>query len=166
MNITKETLKQLRKTQQKSNYGSQAQAMFVDGLFNYGNWNGGDGLIRQYFSKYNENSIFCDTKVTDIDFLHNEIHFWGDIIITHSWYEERNYATITFAGTCETNGILNPVDYKFEDVAFFTWYKSRGTTESAKYNGKRMTEDQYLFVLNALQETGFKFDLDKIKPAF
>lgn len=155
MKITKETLEKLRKTQQKSNYGSQAQAMFVDGLFNYGNWNGGDGLIRQYFY----DKVYMDTLVEDIDFTYESIHFWGDIIITHSWYEDQNYATIAFAGTHETDGILNPADYKFEDVAFFTWYKSRGTTESAKYNGQRMTEDQYLFVLNALQETGFQFDL-------
>ncbi|PLR99602.1 hypothetical protein [Bacillus sp. T33-2] len=158
MNITKEVLNELRRTQQKSNYGSQAQEMFVDGLFNYGNWNGGDGLIRQFFSQYNENGLFCDTKVDDIDFIHNNIHFWGDIIITHSWYDDQNYATVTFAGTYENDGILNPEDYKFEDVAFFTWYKNRGKTDSARYNSKRMTEEQYLFVLNAIQEVGFNFN--------
>jgi hypothetical protein len=153
--ITKQDLSNLRNTQQKDYYGSQAQEMFIDGMFNYDNWNGGDGLVRQYFYE----KVRHETLVTDIDFTYENIHFWGDIIINHTWYEDQNYATITFAGSYEENDEMNPYDYEYEHTAFFTWYKSRGRTESAKFDGQIMTEDQYLFVLNALEETGFTFDL-------
>lgn len=156
MQITKETLDNLRKHQQKSNYGSPAQAMFVDGVFSSDNWNGGDGIIRQYFYE----KVHMDTLVDNIDFTYEAIHFWGDIIINHTWYEDQNYATITFAGSFEKDGNLQLDDYEFEHIAFLTWYKSRGRTESVKFDGRPMTEEEYLFVLNALQETGFEFDLD------
>lgn len=155
--ITEETLENLRKTQQKSNFASQAHSMFVDGLFNYGNWNGGDGIIRQLFSSYGEDSIRHETKVFELDFTYNSLHFWGDVIVTHTWHEDQNHATIVFSGSVEINGVYQAE--KFEEVAYFTWYKNRGKTESAKYNGKQMTETEYLFILNAIQEAGFKFDL-------
>lgn len=155
--ITKVILDNLRKTHQKSCYGSSAQSMFVNGKFNYSNWNGGDGLIRQFFSQYRENSVQHETKVYELSFTYEGLHFWGDIIVTHTWYEDQNYATIVFAGNTELDGVFH--NDKFENVAYFTWYKSRGTTESAKYNGQPMTEEDYLFVLNAVQGTGFKFDL-------
>jgi hypothetical protein len=153
--ITKEHLNKLREHQQKNYYGSQAQAMFVDGVFNSDNWNGGDGIIRQYFY----DNVWMETKVSDIDFTYDSIHYWGDIIITHTWYDDQSYVTITFAGSYEKDGNLQLNDYEFEHVAFLTWYKSRGRTESVKFDGKPMTEEQYLFVLNALQETGFNFNL-------
>lgn len=156
--ITKDTLIQLRKTQQKEFYGSQAQPMFVDGVFNPDNWNGGDDIIRQYFSDYN-GKVRIGTLAMDIDFTHNSVHFWGDIIITHTWYDDQNYVTITFVGLFEKDEKLQLDDYDFEHVAFLTWYKNRGRTESVKFDGKPMTEEQYLFVLNALQETGYKFNL-------
>lgn len=157
MQITKDTLDKLRSKQQKSHYGSQARAMFVDGFFNYDNWNGGDGIIRQYFSAFN-NGIFMDTKVTDIDFTFNSIHFWGDIVITHTSYDDQSYAIITFRGNVEIDE--KTVLDTFEHTAYFTWYKSRGRTESGKFDGKLMTEEEYLFVLNAIQSTGFKFELN------
>jgi hypothetical protein len=33
--------------------------MFVDGVFNSDNWNGGDGIIRQYFY----DNVWMETKV-------------------------------------------------------------------------------------------------------
>lgn len=156
MNVTKEILTKLRKSQQKSHYGSPAQSMFVDGVFSSDNWNGGDGIIRQYFY----DNVWMETKVDNIDFTYENTHFWGDIIINHTWYEDQNYVTITFAGSFEKDGNLQLDDYEFEHVAYLTWYKSRGRTESVKFDGRPMTEGEYLFVLNALQETGFEFDLD------
>lgn len=151
--ITKDTLNQLRKSQQKDYYGSQAQSMFVNGVFNSDNWNGGDGIIRQYFY----DKVNSETLVANIDVTYESFHFWGDIVITHAWYEDQNYVTITFSGTLEENEQLQIDSY--EHTAYFTWYKSRGRTESGKFDGRLMTEDEYLFVLNALQETGFTFDL-------
>jgi hypothetical protein len=155
--ITKEVLEQLRKTQQREYYGSQAQAMFVDGIFNPNNWNGGDRLIRQYFSEYRD-GLFNDQVAAEIEFGEKETEFSGDIIINHKWFEDQNYVTIIFHGWY---GVDEMNDYKqqIDHIAYFTWYKSRGRTENALYNGRPMTEDEYLFVLNALQETGFDFDL-------
>lgn len=153
MKITKETLDKLRLSQQKSHYGSPAKAMFVSGVFNSDNWNGGDGLVRQYFY----DKVRHDTLVTDIDFTYNERHYWGDIIITHTFYEDQSYVTITFAGTIEN--MISEILENYEHVVFLTWYKNRGRTESVKFDGRLMTEEEYLFVLNALQETGFEFDI-------
>lgn len=131
--------------------------MFIDGLFNYSNWNGGDGIIRQLFSLYRKDGVHSGTKVEDLEFTYGADEFWGDIIITHTYNNDQNYATITFSCRAEIEGVYQ-LD-KLEHVAYFRWYKNRGTTESAKYNGERMSEDQYLFILNAIQATGFKFDL-------
>jgi len=151
--ITKDHLIKLRNNQQKSHYASRAKAMFKDGLFDYNNWNGGDGIIRQFF--YQDSDAFMNTIVDNINFTYKDIYYWGDIIITHTINEDQSYATIAFRGDIT----INDVDQleRFEHVAFFTWYKSRGTTESARYNGHIMAEDEYLFVLNALQATGFEF---------
>jgi hypothetical protein len=152
--ITKVTLNQLRKTQQKEFYGSEAKAMFVDGVFNSNNWNGGDGLIRQYFYDF----VYQDQKAAEIECKYGNLTFSGDLIVSHNWFDDQNYATIILKGWLyvdETDEYVRQV----EDIAYFTWYKSRGTIENAMYNGKPMTEAEYLFVLNALQETGFEFDL-------
>ncbi|MGG4434408.1 hypothetical protein AAXE64_07590 [Priestia megaterium] len=141
-----------RKHQQKDYYGSQAKEMFIDGRFNLDNWNGGDGVIRQYF--YNNEH---KSSGHEIDLKFNGIEYSVDLIITHTWYNDSNYATIIIKGwqyydkeECD----------EIEHVAYFNWYKSRGKTDMAMYNGNLMSEQQYLFILNLIEQTGFEFDLE------
>ena len=154
MKITKLTLNNLRNNQQKPHYGSQAKAMFVNGVFNSDNWNGGDGLIRQYFYE----KVNHETLAKDIAFTYDDTHFYGDIIVTHTSHEDQSYVTIVFAGHAEDT--LIEEEEVYEHVAYFSWYKNRGRTEVAKFDGKLMVEHEYLFILNALQETGFEFNIN------
>lgn len=155
--ITKEILQILRDNQQKDYYGSQAKAMFVNGVFNPSNWNGGDGLVRQYFSDFNHGKLRDDTVAKEISFMNGNTEYSGDVIVTHTWFDDQNYVTVILRGSLY---IDNQFDDDIEDVAYFSWYKSRGSTEVAKYNGKSMTEDEYLLVLNALVATGYEFELN------
>jgi hypothetical protein len=153
--ITKEDLHKLRLSQQKEHYGSQAEEMFINGIFNAGNWNGGDGLIRQYFYDFG----YLEQKAAEVESPNGALDFSGDIIVNHQHFNDQNYVTIVLTGWL----YLDETDAspkQMEDIAYFTWYKQRGKTENALYNGKPMTEDEYLFVLNALQQTGFTFDLE------
>jgi hypothetical protein len=153
--ITKETLDNLRKVQQKDYYGSQAQAMFVNRFFNPSNWNGGDGIIRQYFSDFSHGKLRDGTIATEIECKFNELEFTGDIIVTHKWFDDQNYVTIILKGNIYKN---NKYIDDIEDIVYLSWYKSRGATETLIYNGSLMTEDEYIFILNALESTGYKFD--------
>jgi hypothetical protein len=154
--IRKEDLDKRIENQQKEYYGSQAKPMFQNGVFTSDNWNGGDGLVRQYFSDFDHGKLNNDTLATEIEFKHRDIEFSGDIIVTHKWFDDQNYVTIVLRGSLYSN---NNYIKDIEHIAYFSWYKSRGCTESALYNGELMSEDSYLFLLNALESTGYKFDL-------
>lgn len=156
MEITKDLLANLREFQQKKHYGSKAEAMFVDGMFNPKNWNGGDGIIRQYFSKF-YGKVNNDIFASEVFFNWNGIEVDGEIIVSHKYFEDQNYVTI----------VLHTYHYVEEDIlrdwhddiAYLSWYKNRGTTDVMKFNGKEMSEEEYLLVLNALKASGFDFDL-------
>ena len=117
--ITKDILDKLHeKRLLEKNYGSKPKRMFVNGVFNTNNWNGGDDIIRDFFedidngTEYNV-KVICDEESSDV------------AVITHlDRIVDQSYSTIL-------------VD---EDIYFFTWYKDRGCTEVAKYNSEVMTE--------------------------
>lgn len=153
--ITKEHLDKRRLHQQKEHFGSEARAMFVNGVFTSDNWNGGDGLIRQYFYDF----CYEKQKRAEIECKFGDSIFEGDVIINHTWFNDQNYVTIIFDGWLYKS-IEDEIGIVINDIVYFTWYKNRGRTENALYNSEPMTEEQYLFVLNALEKTGFKFNLD------
>jgi hypothetical protein len=152
--ITKEHLHKCRLNQQKEYFGSEAKAMFVEEVFNPDNWNGGDGLVRQYFYDFGH----LEQKAAEIECKFGDLDFSGDVIINHQIFNDQSYATIIFSGWLYDNE--NEPIRQIEDLAYLTWYKRRGRTENALHNGKPMTEDEYLFVLDALQQTGFTFNLE------
>jgi len=153
--INADQLELRRKHQQKEHFGSEAKAMFIDGQFNLDNWNGGDGVIRQYFHENSNKS-----SGHEIDLKYNGIEYNVDFIVTHTYYNDSNYATIIIKGWQYYN---DNEYYYLEDIAYFSWYKNRGKTDIAIYNGYRMSEQQYLFILNLIEQTGFKFDLEVFK---
>lgn len=149
--ITHETLDELRHNQQKNNYGSQALQMFINGVFTGENWNGGDGIFRQFFYDYYKKEAY------EVDCTLNGLEYSVSLIISHTYFEDQNYVTIVIDGNMYRD---DNYEDSINDVAYFSWYKSRGRTELAKYNGEPITEEQYLLILNLLQATGFKFNLD------
>lgn len=145
--ITKEILERLRKLQLKNqSLGDKPKPMFKKGIFNFSNWNGGDDLIRDYF-----------VDIEDSD-------EW------QRWYEIKNgYLTVMFYYAYDQAfGIIihDKIDSYWEkgvekqyDVYFFTWYKHRGETDLATLNGQLMTEEQYIKLLNLIEQTGYKFKI-------
>lgn len=118
-------------------FGSVPKRMFVDGIFNESNWNGGDGVIRKFlYSVYDEEV----PNAYDIEFGSEE-DYWSEILICHvDKIEEQSYATILYK----------------QNVYYFEWYKNRGCTEVARFNGIAMKEDEYITLLNAIESTGYK----------
>jgi hypothetical protein len=126
-----------------SHYGSTPQPMFFNnGCFNPRNWNGGDDIIRQFISKL-EDSKDGKEVFSEIDYEDKTY----DILCYWSWLEDHQYVTF----------LINSFDIPYVDIAFFRVYKHRGATELAMYNSELMHVDQYVFLLNLIEKTGFKF---------
>lgn len=135
--ITKEILEKLylQNVNNKS-FSDKPVRMFVNGKFNPKNWNGGDDLIRTLFS-----SIESD-NTSNILNLYDEDDEWDyPVICNIDRVQDQTYATIV-------------VDRK---VYYFEWYKNRGCTEVAMINGRDMTENEYIKLLNLIEKSGFTF---------
>ncbi len=152
--ITKQILDELRSTQQKPYFGSQAKEMFVNGCFNPENWNGGDGIIRQYCYdiEYSANRW----EAFEVDwYVEDHLHS-GDVIVQYAHFEDYNYVTVIVRGYDNDN---RDSDW-YIDQYLIQYYKSRGKTEKVLYNGNPIREDQYIVLLNMIETTGYKFNLE------
>jgi hypothetical protein len=153
--ITKEILDHLRSNQQKPYFGSEAKAMFVNGEFNPSNWNGGDGLIRQWTEEVKYNEELRDWY--ELNWKDDCFEYDCAFIVNYSNYEDMNYVTIILDGS----RFDGDESYDFLDTITIAWYKSRGKTDHIKYNAYYITEDQYILLLNLIEKTGFKFVLNR-----
>ncbi|MGU8718645.1 hypothetical protein [Clostridium perfringens] len=118
----------------KNSYSTPIR-MFKNNLFNEKNWCGGDDLIRFFFNDIEEGTINKCYILDTCKFICNVDRVEDDAI-----------ATIV-------------VDIPFEkiDTYLFKWYKNRGCTELAIFNGKSITEDEYINLLNLIEKTGYNF---------
>ena len=123
---------------------SKPSRMFVDGKFNKLNWNGGDDLIRDYFSDL-ENEYIDNTFV----FTDNEGLPMCTVISNILRVDDTNIATI----------LILDIRKNEDKLYHFEWYKNRGNTEKASLNNKVMNEDEYVELLSKLEETGYKFNI-------
>lgn len=154
--ITKETLDHLRKHQQKPYYGSKAQSTFKNGVFNPENWNGGDAIIRNWtdWLRYS-----VDRKIVDeVTIEYQGVEYHIDFIADYTYNEDMNYVTIALDGSIE-NLKTGHFDNDWYAIVYIKWYKSRGATDLISWNGRPMTEDEYLLLLNIIEKTGYKFDV-------
>jgi hypothetical protein len=146
--ITKDDLEKLRIRQyeefNKRGTNSKPSPMFINGKFNPDNWAGGDNIIRHYF---------YEIETSDSWQRGYEVSS-GYLIVNFYYYEDQAYAVI----------IHDDVDKYWEngqiehhDVYYFSWYKHRGQTEVAKLNGHDITEEEYIRLLNLIEETGYRF---------
>ena len=133
--FTKEILEKLRK--------SREQALFIDGIFNPNNWNGGDDVIRE-FTKYVErkSGFFCEFESKK---------YLYQIFCVYQFIDDEKYFTIT---VIKDNGSRENVD-----SYVINYYKDRGTTNWIFKNGKIINEDEYIELLNLLEQGGFKFSI-------
>lgn len=118
------------------NYGSTTRSLFKEGVFNDGNWNGGDSVIRQFLEEYQ-----YDSEITafEVDDTYLEIISLND--------EDDHSITISVRKGHELT------NYEFG------FYKSRGKTDYAKKDNKSMTEDEYIELLNLIESvTKYSFN--------
>ena len=146
--ITKETLKQLRQKRLKSpNFVSEPQPLFVNGKFNLDNWNGGDDIIRNFtYSLELDNPQLLEFEEDDINYT---------ILCDYHWIEDMKYIVITVVRDCyDSNGDV----IEYVDVYVIIYYKNRGTTDYIYKNGKLISEDEYIELLNLIERGGYKFE--------
>lgn len=131
----------------QSSYGSQPISMFNfnTNKFNERNWNGGDGVIRQFTSLFNfpENSYYNEFDLEDN---------CGELVANSSYFNDQQYYQITLRHT-ENDG-----DWKFTQY-LITFYKNRGATELILKNGQTINFDEYVELLNIIEASGHKFDV-------
>lgn len=138
--INKDTLERLRKAQYSNPLlGSWPEPMFVDGVFNPDNWNGGDDIIRDFFYDVEYSGDWARGYELD-DY---------DVIINFNYFNDQAYGTV----------IVRGITFEGEsfDVYLLSWYKHRGKTEVAQLNGQPLEESKYLELLNLIEKIGYKF---------
>lgn len=139
--FTRKLLEQLReKNKYIMNYYSNPKSMFINGRFNPNNWNGGDDIIRQ-FTYFLE----CNNQVYWIKELEDLI-----IIAFYVYYEDDKYIFILIEPNTED-------DVKNVDSYIIKYYKNRGHTDYMMKNGRYITENEYVKLLNLLERAGFEF---------
>lgn len=117
--------------------GSEPKPLFVDGVFNIDNWNGGDDVVRQFISYIQEQKewyqVFSKNNQT--------------LIVRYVYDNDDNYVYIVHVNACGNS-----------TKWFFKWYKNRGRIDKAICDDNVMTEIDYLYLLNKIKTiTGFKF---------
>lgn len=145
------------RTQRKQKEVTDSKAMFDEwGIFKEDNWNGGEGVIRQFTSYLDWE---CETNQYNKEFYfeRDEVSIDGWLISTYSCLDDINYVQITLHYyTCKDED--NCSSWK-QDQYLVKWYKNRGKTDVILKNGKPIKIKQYVKLLNIIESTGFKFDM-------
>lgn len=158
--ITKEHLRnrqslRTRKALESEYPGSIPKRMFDDnGEFCEDNWNSGEDLIRQYTSYLESSGHQQEPRKFSIG---NHISGTeGRLITGYGWIEDYNYIQIT----THSHGWNRDFSRSWElDSYQIVYYKNRGKTDHILKNGKPISIDEYVELLNIIESTGFEFDL-------
>lgn len=128
--------------------------MFKNGVFNPDNWNGGDDLIRNWIAKifYEVDalpsigwSMFeCRSGSWATGLTHGDSNTIA-LVATLTFYDDQSYLFFCHEWSDERNE-----EKENFDIYFFSWYKNRGRTDVATFNGQPMTEEQYCKLLTML----------------
>lgn len=142
--------KKQRETKNNPHYASEVKPLFdEEGNFNPGNWCSGQDLIRL---KLYENELDLPGNSYRASKYQEDRHDSRLIVIAdlvRDEYEEW-YFTIN---------IIN-IDTNVFDTYISNWYKGRGCTHAIRFNGEPITIDQYVKVLNILEDFNFFTDLE------
>lgn len=113
--------------------------MFVDGKFNFGNWNGGDVQTFRNFVLNDEIRDLLSWTDGDIDKV--------IVLKNHIWYDDYNYYTVT---------VIKHKEGKITtDVYVMRNYKNRGNVEEFLKNGNTITEKEFVSLLNDISKVGY-----------
>lgn len=126
----------------KSTLNSVPERLFIDGNFNKDNWNGGGDVIRQFTNHiedlYEWRQLYNNIEKTMVVELicEDEEYTANIVVIKHGINIE--------VGTYSIG-----------------WYKHRGKTDKITLNNRLLTEDEYIELLNIIEEvTDFKFSIN------
>lgn len=139
------------KSSEKEKYGKEPIPLFIDGKFNKNNFFGGDDIIRSYFTEINGNEEGIAFPEISIELDDQSIKTVGMIA---QQYENKDYINfyITITGIN-----LQPVEQVFDLAVFGIKKDDINNIDFCWFNGKEMTEEDYCYLLNCIQATGFNF---------
>lgn len=150
MEIMSETLKSLREKKRKSDDGCHFP-LFVNNVFNYYNWDGGDDIIREYFDNIIKNNIDKNDRVTvvlDYEDSHGYQKFKSTIVITIVELVQPN------SDECTHRAIIS---VPYNNLYLFKWDSNTKNIKIGMLGDKLICEEDYLYLLNKLQTCGYDF---------
>jgi len=139
------------KLSEKEKYEKEPIPLFIDGKFNKNNYFGGDDIIRSYFTEINQSTEGIAFPEISIELDNQSVRTVGLIA---QQYENKEYINfyITITGIN-----LNPVEQVFDLAVFGIKKNDINNIDFCWFNGKEMTEEDYCYLLNCIQATGFNF---------
>ncbi len=138
--------------QPNSNYGSLPKSLYKNDVFNDENWNGGDAIIRQFTYELERQSYDGGYYAKEFDFGSKGI----DMVASWNGFNDQNYVSINLSVFDQDN----PDKGWYFEQYLITYYKSRGKTDGIYKHGKLLDFDEYVYLLNMIEASGFKFNLE------
>ena len=121
-------------------------------VFNYNNWNCGQAQFIRHFVNSLEFSVSY-VREFDVDYKQFDFCISGAVIVILQYYEDFTYVQITVDGDIFRYSD-NENEVTFVDQYLIKIYKSRGAIEDFRKNGQPIKRNEYVELLNILQESG------------
>lgn len=149
--ITRECLIKLRDEKERKyiekGNSTLPKPLFINGLFNQDNWSAGDAILREFIYYLNEE---CNDRIMDMlyksDLLEDDSADGSEnpvlFMASHYIICDEKYTVIN---------IHQDQTLEFETYTI-KWYKDRGRIDHITLNGKLITEEEYLKLLNFIQD--------------
>jgi hypothetical protein len=133
----------------KSEY---SQPLFINNQFNKDNWNGKEAIIRQftYWLERQENEKYY----AEFDYL----DYGYEMIANWDYFEDQTYVTITLRKYWHDAQTDEEAEFTY-DTYLITYYKNRGKIDGIFKNGKLIDFDEYVYLLNIIEASGFEFEI-------
>lgn len=142
----------------KNQFEKEPIPLFLEGRFVKDNYFGGDDIIRSFFTEISENDEPIMFPEITFD-MKGTTYVAG---LTAMKIETAHYVNFMF--------VISGMQLKFQEnaslfhVGVFGFEKQNlDNIEFAWFDGEKMTEENYLFILNTLKSTGFNFFIKQPK---
>jgi uncharacterized protein YihD (DUF1040 family) len=142
----------------KEAYSKEPVPLFLDGKFVKSNYFGGDDIIRNFFTEISESDE--PIMFPEVSFDYDEKSYF--VGITAMKLETAHFVTFAF---CTSGLVLEQQNNKqIFHIGVFNFEKENlDNIQMAWFDGREMTENDYLLILNTLKATGFNFFSQKPK---
>lgn len=142
----------------KEAYTREPVPLFLDGKFTKKNYFGGDDIIRSFFTEISEAEE--PIMFPEVTFDYNDKSYF--VGMTALKLETAHFVTFEFAMSGMT--LKQDDNQQIFHIGVFNFEKENlDNIEMAWFDGKEMTEEDYLLILNTLKATGFNFFSQKPK---